>query len=63
MNDEARRSYFSHLYHFKGKWSSEGKSTQTRRSLDEQIAIFPRPLTVIVYHAITAEELARIYFP
>lgn len=55
--------HFPDLFFFKGKWSSEGKETQTRRSLDEQIAVFPRPLTVIVYHAITAEEITRLYFP
>lgn len=56
-------AHFPGLFFFKGKWSSEGKSLQTRRSLDEQIAAFPRPLTVLIYHAITAEEISRLYFP
>lgn len=35
---------------------------QLRRNLETQIALCPRPLTVIVYHALTGEELARQVF-
>lgn len=35
---------------------------QLRRDLETQIALCPRPLTVIVYHALTGEELARQTF-
>lgn len=35
---------------------------QLRRDLETQIALCPRPLTVIVFHALTGEELARRIF-
>lgn len=53
--------HFPGLYfQYHGSYGKPGSSTE--RSIDDQFALMPRPLVVIVYNAMTGDEIARKSF-
>lgn len=54
--------YFPGLYFMQDSGKTLRANGQLRRDLKTQIALSPRPLTVVVYHALTGEELTRQTF-
>jgi hypothetical protein len=66
---EIKRALPEHKYlwrepsiHFPGLWFHHTTHEAGTKSLDEQVHYMPRPLTVIVFHALTGQEITRRTF-